>query len=173
MSRSLLSIFLLSLPFLAEAQQSFTENRLGHIFYLSVPDYMSPTLGLNDHACAQYQCLEKDLFTFVIEEAKDQLDLVDLHFNSLEEFYNYFEERFLQGTRDRKVEKPVAYQVGNVNFIQTEATYFDPEIKETIYYLVTIAETKTHYYQILSYTPVSNQEMLKPDMIRIANSIHD
>ena len=55
------------------SQTAFKEEKAGHIFYVSLPDYMSKTIGLNTSATIQFKNTIKDVAGFIIEDNKEEL----------------------------------------------------------------------------------------------------
>jgi hypothetical protein len=167
----LVSIVLLSLQ--AKAQSEMKEHKAGHIFYVSVPDYMSRTIGLNSSAVIQFKNAVKDVYGIVIEDDKDDLVLADLKYSSLTEFYESFIKGFVKEEDKRTVSKPVFQQKGSLNFVEADVTYYDKDAKTEIYYLVGIVETKFAYYKVLSWSAAESKEKFKADFQKILYSIKD
>jgi hypothetical protein len=159
--------------FSAPAQTNFTEKKAGHQYYISMPDYMSKTLGLNDAASAQYKNTVKEAYVIVIDDSKEELDIVHMRFSGAEDFYESFADGFLADQKKRKIGKPTTTTVGDVKFVQTEASYYDEDAKMKVNYFVTIAETKTHFYKILCWTDDKNKDRLRADYNKIALSLRD
>jgi len=160
------------------ATSSFSQTILkeydgGHSFKISFPDYMSKTGGLNNSAAIQYKNAVKDVYGFVIFDTKEELSLVDLNYSSLNEFYEEFINDFLKDEDKRTISAPSSKQIGTINFIECDASYYDKESKTEIYYLVGIAETKTSFYKIISWSSLDNKEKFKADFQKIVYSIKD
>jgi hypothetical protein len=155
--------------------QSFKETKVGHVYAISVPEYMTKTTGLNAAASAQYQGLTKDAATLVIDESKESLELESLKFASAQEYFDYLMKTFLQDKEDRYISKSKTFKVGDVTFVQAEASCYLTEQKTKIYYLETIAETPTYFYQILSYSwgDKESYEKVKDDLKKIAASLKE
>jgi hypothetical protein len=159
----------------SNAQTAFNENKIGHVYTISVPDYMTKTTGLNAAASAQYQGLTKSAATLVIDESKESLELESLKFSSAQEYYDYLMKTFLQDKEDRYISKSKTFKVGDVTFVQAEASCYLTEQKTKIFYLETIAETPTYFYQIMSYTwgDKEDYEKVKKDLEKIAASLKE
>jgi hypothetical protein len=143
------------------------------VFSITVPDYMTRTIGINDAASVQFKNSVKDVYTFVIEDSKADLEMVDMKFSSAQEFYDDFIKDFLSGTKDRKVTESKAFEIEGIKFIQSEATYYDKDAKSKIYYHVTVAESKGYFYKVLSYTADANKDKLREDLAKLATTIRD
>jgi hypothetical protein len=159
----------------ANAQTAFKETKTGHVYSISVPDYMTKTTGLNAAASMQFQGLTKNAATLVIDESKDNLELESLKFSTAQEYYDYLMKTFLQDQKDRYISKSKTFKVGDISFVQAEASCFLTEQKTKIYYLETIAETPNYFYQIMSYTwgEKEDYEKVKEDLKKIAASLKE
>lgn len=60
------------------AQTAMKEYKAGHIFNISLPDYMSKTAGLNSDATIQFINVEKDVAGIMIVDTKEDLQLADM-----------------------------------------------------------------------------------------------
>lgn len=155
------------------SQTAVTEYKAGSIFYIKLPDYMSRTIGINSSATIQYKNAVKDVYGFVIIDSKDEMALADLKYSSINEFYDDFIKDFLVDEDKRKISKPAYQTKGEINFVESDASYYDKEAKAEIYYLVGIVETKTAYYKVLSWALQENKEKFKADFQSIIYSVRD
>lgn len=131
------------------AQTTLKEYKAGHIFYVSLPDYMSKTTGLNTSATIQFKNTIKVVAGFIIEDNKEELRLAEISYTSLSEFYEDFIKDFVKDEDKRKVSKPQSKKVGKTNFMECDVSYYDKDSKIEIYYFVGIVETSSAYYKIL------------------------
>ncbi|MEO8146342.1 MAG: hypothetical protein ABI723_01830 [Bacteroidia bacterium] len=166
-----LAICLLSIN--AFAQTGAKEYTAGHIFYVTLPDYMKKTGGLNTAATIQFKNTVKDVYGFIIEDNKEELGLVDMSYASIDEFYEDFIKDFASDEEKRKVTKPQSLKKGETNFVECDVTYYDKEAKSDIYYFIGIAETKAAYYKVLCWATVANKDKYKADFQKILYSIRD
>ena len=155
------------------AQTTFNSVKTGHTVSFSVPDYMSRTTGINDVSFLQFKSIPKDVYTFMIEDSKVELDIVEMKFSTVMDFYEFFIKDFLISEKKRKVNTPVSFKKDNVNYVQTELTYYDKDSKFDIYYNITIAETAGYFYQILSYTSEENSINVKADLTALGSSLKE
>lgn len=155
------------------AQNSYASYKAGHEFNISIPEYMTRTIGLNNSAIIQFKNSTKDVYAIVIEDNKEELKLADLNFSGIDDFYGYFIKDFLKEEQKRKIGKAKSKTIGNFRYIESEASYYDTDIKEEIYYMIGVVETKTMYYKLLCYTSLSNKEAYKADFQKILYSITD
>src|SRR5690606_37232098 len=88
-------------------QTTMKPYKAGHIFNISLPDYMSETKGINSAAAIQYKSVVKDVYGMVIFDTKQELALADMHFSSINEFYDEFIKDFLIEEEKRTVSKPI------------------------------------------------------------------
>jgi hypothetical protein len=169
----LLAAALCLLTMNAFSQTTLKEYKAGHIFYVSLPDYMKKTSGLNSSSTIQYKNTVKDVYGFIIEDNKEELELSEITYSSLTEFYDEFIGDFLKDEEKRVVSKPKTQVKGAINFIEADVTYYDKEAAMDIYYLVGIVETKSAYYKVLSWTSAANKDKFKADFQKILYSVRD
>ena len=155
------------------AQTSLKEFKAGGVFYVSVPEYMSKTVGLNTSASVQFKNTVKDVYSFVIVDNKEELTLAELNYGSINEFFEDFVKDFLEGEKKREISKPVYQKKNDLNFAECDASYYDEELKGEIYYHVGVVETKTAYYKVLSWVLAENKEKYKADFQSILYSLKD
>ncbi|MFZ4398662.1 MAG: hypothetical protein ACOYO1_01410 [Bacteroidales bacterium] len=155
------------------SQTSVREYRIGHVFNVSLPDYMSKTIGLNNASVFQYKNAVKDVYGFIIEDSKEELSMAELNYTSINEFYEDFIKDFLKDEENRKISKPETQKKGEINIIECDASYYDKDAKIEIYYLVGIVETKYAYYKVLSWSAAENKTKFKADFQKIVYSLKD
>lgn len=154
-------------------QTTLKEYKAGHEFYVSLPDYMSKTTGLNSAATIQFKNTVKDISGFIIEDNKEELAMVQLNYSSLNEFFEEFIKDFAKDEENRKVSKPQTQKKGETNFIECDVTYYDKESKLDIYFFIGIAETKSTYYKVLCYGTSESKDKFKKDFESILLSLRD
>ena len=155
------------------SQTGFTAYRGGHEFDITVPTYMARTTGLNRAAIIQFKNSAKDVYALVIEDNKEELALAEMRFGSLEEFQEFTMNEFLKNEDQRKISTPVSKSINGFKYIHAEASYYDKEVKQSVYYFFGIVETKTAYYKLLCYTSLDKKEKFKADFEKTLYSIHD
>jgi len=155
------------------AQTSMKEYKAGHIFYVSLPDYMTKTTGMNDVATIQFKNTLKDVAGFIIEDNKEDLVLSEMVFSSIDDFYDNFIKDFLSDQKKREISEPKSQTIGDVKFMECDASYYDKESKMEIYYFVGIAETKDTFYKLICFGSSENKDKFKPDFQKILFSIRD
>lgn len=172
MKKIFLLLLVLSAGIGANAQ-AFKPYKAGHVFNISLPEYMNRVTGLNDAAVFQFKNAVKDIAGFVIEDNKSELELVNMKYASTQEFYEQFIKGFLVDLPKRTVSAPVVQKKGAVSFVEADASYYDEETKLTIYYFVGIAETKDAYYKLLCFGSLEDKDKYKADFQKILYSIND
>lgn len=155
------------------AQTELKQYKAGHTFEIGLPEYLSKTIGINGSSAIEYQNIVKEVYGFVIFDTKEDLDLADMKFSSINEFYDDFIKDFLTDEEKRKVSKPQFQKKGEINFIESDVTYYDKEAKAEIYYLVGVVETKTSYYKVMSWTGAEDKDKFKADFQKILYSLKD
>lgn len=155
------------------AQTTLKEYKAGHVFNISLPDYMSKTSGLNNASAIQYKSTVKDVYGFVVFDTKEELSIIEMNYSSITEFYEDFIKDFLKDEKKRIVSNPLSQKKGEINFIESDVSYYDKDAKAEIYYLVGIVETKTSFYKVLSWSTLENKNKFKADFQKILYSIND
>lgn len=153
--------------------QAGKEVKAGNEFYLTTPEYMTRTVGLNSSAILQFKNSVKDVYGFIIEDNKSELKVAEMEFTSLDEFYESFIKDFLKDEERRKVSKAITTTKGDVKFVESDVTYFDKDADTEIYYFVGIAETKEAYYKLLCWCTKENKDKFRADFKSILVSIHE
>ena len=156
-----------------QAQTPTKDLKVGHIFHISIPDYMDRTIGLNNAASVQFKNDVKDIGGFIIEDNKEELQLAQTHFATIREYYDYFIKDFLKDEEKRAVADPKTTVAGATSFIETDASCYDKDSKIDIYYYVCLVETASSYYKILCYTSLENKDKYKADFQKIAFNLRD
>lgn len=158
------------------AQTKFSEKKAGHIFYIAVPDYMVKTVSLNDAASAQYMNAAKNAYLIVISDSKEDLELSGQKFESPKDFHDA-NITALKAPENSPIEtKGKVFEVNGFKYFQSELKSSLPQddgSKMDISYLVTYIESKTHFYQVLSWSLTPDFKTLLPDFKKIASSLKD
>ena len=69
-------LILIALPIFA--QTIFKEIKAGHTFNISLPDYMSKSIGMNAASTLEYKNIVKGVFGIVICDSKEELELAKI-----------------------------------------------------------------------------------------------
>jgi hypothetical protein len=153
------------------AQTKFTEKKIGHEYYLNIPDYMLRCSGLNEDASAQFQNNSKDLYLYIIEESKEELKSLGIFYQNVNEYYESFIKDYALDTKNRVVYEPKMLTNKSTSIIQTEMEYTSNDIP--IYMVITIAEGVDYFYNIVCWTSTQNKDKLKIDMLKIGSSFKE
>jgi len=164
---------IISISFFSHGQSSMKQHTVGHPIYVSIPEYMSRTIGLNEDAIFQYKSEVKDVYGYVIEDNKEELKLAELNYASLNEFYDEFIKGFIEGEEKVNVSKPIAQKKGDISFIEVDVSFYSKEAKTEIFYMIGIVETSKAYYKVLSYCTLENKAKFKADFQKIIYSLKD
>lgn len=167
----LTTFLLLTTPIFS--QTNLKEYKAGHVFNISLPDYMTKTSGLNNASAIQYKSTVKDVYGFVVFDTKEELSIIEMNYSNITEFYDDFIKDFLKDEKKRSVSNPLTQKIGEINFIETDVSYYDKDAKTEIYYLVGIVETKNSFYKVLSWSTLENKNKFKADFQKILYSIKD
>jgi len=151
--------------------QNFSEQKVGHIYYISVPDYMTKAFDINDAASCQYQNVEKEAYAIVIDDSKEDLSSLDMTFSGPRHFFDDFIKDYQAEAEQRQVSTPKEFQQNGIKFLQAEMSYVFEGTG--IFMIITIAETKTHFYKILTWTLSDNKQTLQSDLSRIAVTLRE
>jgi len=155
------------------AQKNSGEIKVGHLFYVSLPDFMERTVGLNSAASIQFISNENDVAGFIIEDSKAELKLAETNFATLKDFYQFFEKDFLTGLDKRTISTPVEYQENGKNYIEFDASYLDKDMNTEINYYVCLIESRDYYYKVLCWSTADKKDKFRPGFKNIALSIRD
>ncbi|CAD0001852.1 hypothetical protein [Flavobacterium chungangense] len=169
-------IIIIALAFIGTgvtAQTKMKEYKAGHVFNISLPDYMNKTAGINTSSAIQYKSEVKEVYGFVIFDTKEELGYLELNYNSINDFYEDFMKDFLTDEDKKEISKSVSKKIGENNFIESDATYFDKDANMEIYYLIGIVETKKAFYKVLSWTSKEKKDTFKADFQKILYSLKD
>lgn len=158
------------------SQTKFEEQKVGHVYYMSVPDYMSKTLTLHDNAGLQYMNSIKEAYVLVIDEAKSDLEAVSLKFSNVQDYYDFMLKNYEKSLTDTKVKKAETIKINGYQAIQTELRgKFETEDKKqvSICYLLTAVETKNYFYQIACWSTDENRDKLREDFKKMVSSLRE
>jgi hypothetical protein len=154
---------------LISQEKGFTSKKFGNIIYLDIPDYMSKTFGLNDIAKVQYANAEKEAYTIIIEEDKEDIKSAGGGFANPQEYFKFFMDSF--GIDSIQIISEVLTKSGK---FQAYQGLVDGVVQDmNLFYLITIIESPTHFYNVISWTLKENQDKLINDFKKIASSLKE
>ncbi len=149
------------------------EYKVGHVYNITLPSYMTKTVGLNDVASIQYKSEVKGVFGYVVTDSKEDLKLAEINYTSIQEFYDDFIPGFTKDDEKKTLGKPVSSVKNGIKFIEVDYTYYSKEAEMDIYYLVGIVETKKAFYKVLSWCAAADKAKFKAEFQKILYSIKD
>ena len=148
---------------------SNTENRTVKIknkYSLELPDFLSEVQNLNPEASLQYQNPLKEFYVIVLDEPKSDFpnpDVIDL-----EEYKNILKAN-LEASLENPTFSPIRDTV--INGLKTKLfSLSDKTDGIEIYYQFAYIESKTDFYQILTWTLENRKDKFSKDMDKIIAS---
>lgn len=163
-------IFLITMT-VAVYSVPFNTQRGGHCYTLDIPDYMESTFDLNDVATLQYQNGAKEAYTIVIEDSKKRLYDMGIVFNNTNEFLKGFTDTYMIDSPGRTLSDITEFKANGNNHSQVEMIWNHEG--NLFFMIITVVETKTHFYKILSWSLEANKNIQKDDFIKISKSLKD
>lgn len=167
---NIIVLLVLSITF-SQAQTKFSDKIGGHVYTMSIPDYLVKTYELNDVAGLQYQNTSKEAYIVVIEDAKDQLESLGMKFTSADNFLEEFIKDYKTDNDRRSIKNNLTFKAYGNDCAQLELYWTEEETD--FFMLITAIKTKTHFYKVLNWTIADNIKALKPDFQAIAKSLRD
>ena len=163
------SIILLLGNQLKAQESNFQEKKVGNVYHVSIPDYMTKSYRLNDAASLQYLNAAKETYVIVIEDSKEHLTEAGITFQSPEEFYDHFEQTFADNSS--KISPKHALTINDYPAVQVEIT--KPFKEYNVHYLVTVIESETYFYKMLAWTIEDHKDKYLADFKQIADSFRE
>ena len=155
----------------AFAQAGFNIQKGGHSYKIEIPEYMQRVFDLNEVASIQYMDASKPAYTIVIEDSKEELAFFEIQYQDAFDFISAFIGVFKADFTTRKVGKLVEFEAGGIRYAQTTMHWEEEEL--SLYMLITVLESPTHFYKILSWTTREWEARLKDDFQRISLSLRE
>ena len=150
-------------------QTKFNNTKVGNVYNIDFPEYMTRTYGLNNSASIQYHNAEKEAYTIVIDDEKEEIKMVGIEIKDLEGYYEFFMEGFKLDSSEIISKNTIT--INNLNAIQVEIVGSIDSTK--IYYIITFVDSKEYYYNIISWTLYEFKESLINDYKKIAASLKE
>jgi hypothetical protein len=156
------------------SQTKLKEYQAGKVFSVSIPDYLTNTVGYNDFATFQYENLDKGISGYAIIETKEEIELSEKEYGtSIGDFYNAYAKELLPDAEARSFSKTQFKTIGEIKFAEGDFSYFDGELKEDMFCLVGVVETKSSFYIVYSWCLAKDKTKYKSDFQKILYSIKD
>jgi len=169
--RYIICLFLVGVICEGFAQTAFNIQKGGHAYNIEIPEYMDRVYDLNSVASLQYMNTSKPAYVIVIEDSKAELKYFDIFFAGARDFLTEFLDSYNLDAENRELSPIIDFTVGGINYSQVKMTW--SEEVNNLFMLITVIETATHYYKILSWTHENRRDDLIDDFIRIAASLRE
>jgi len=147
----------------------FNEQKVGHVYHVSIPDYMTKSYSLNNAASLQYHNAARETYLIVIEDSKEQLLEAGIPFQDPMEFYEHFEKTFTDNSSQISLRNNL--KIDGNPAVQVEIS--KPFGEYNVHYLVTVIESDTHFYKMLAWTIEPYKDRYWSDFKRIASSFRE
>jgi hypothetical protein len=119
----------------------------------------------------QYQNIQREAYSIVIEDEKAMLESLGIKFVDAADFLEQFIAEYKVGSENRKTSLHTTFNANGNPSAQIELEWTE-EVGD-FYMLITVVESKTHFYKIMSWTLAGNKDKLKSDFQKIAKSLKD
>jgi hypothetical protein len=154
-------------------ERKVVENK----YSVFIPEYLSETTGLNQYTTFEYENIEKDFYVIIIDESKDGFSkaVEQKKYDVTPDINGYYEvvKYHFENETNLKDFK-VFDEIFELNNAEKKITFTMTGIDMTdnypVYYRYSIIESKTRYYQIMSWTNQKNAKKVISDMNNIINS---
>lgn len=157
----------------AAMSQKLQTQSAGNCFTIDVPLYMTKTYDLNDAATIQYQNTNKEAYMIVIEDDKEQLNYLGMKFIDSKDFLEDFVKEYNIEAKDRKVSEITQFTNNGNGHSQAEMSWQSDEDDTRFAMLITVVETKKHFYKIMCWSIQPNYKNLKADYLEVSKSLKD
>lgn len=151
----------------------FKEYTAGNVFKIGLPIYLQKADDLNFKAPFCFRNNVTSVIGYVLLETKEDVILSGKKLYPLLSFHESTVKE-LGNDLKKKVVSPVnSTQENDINFAQTDLTYFDTETNEDYYCFIGSIETKTTLYNVIIKTPSKNKDKFKADFQKVLYSLKD
>ena len=151
--------------------QSLSPTKGGNCFTIDLPDYMTKAFDLNSAASLQYQNTNKEAYIVVIEDSKEDLINLGAKFVNSNDFLEDFTKDYKIDSNNRKLGTISQFEANGNKHSQVEMSW--TETGTNFYMLITIVETKTHFYKIMCWTILEYKDKLKKDFIALSKTLKE
>lgn len=164
--------FILAIALLACTHQAkFTNVNINNKYAIQLPEYMQPATELHTDASLQYKNEEKDIYTIVIDENKNEMQNYNLKYNLDTYFKAVASQPFVESIEHGKISAPVKRQINGSTAMVAEIT---GDINQNpVYYKIAVIETNNSFYQILTWTSAGNKESYTHDIDQTIDSFKE
>lgn len=149
----------------------FNQININNKYAIQLPDYMQPATELHTDASLQYKNEEKDIYTIVIDENKNEMKNYNLKYSLDTYFKAVASQPFVEAIEHSKMTAPVKKQINGSSAMVAEIT---GDINENpVYYKLAVIETTNSFYQILTWTSAGNKESFSKDIDQTIDSFKE
>mgnify|MGYP003591033411 FL=1 len=136
--------------------QELKPTTAGQKISVSYPSSYVKSWDLHDDAMLQMSNSAAEKYNIIIQDEKAGLQAYQLAFDNMEEAIKFYSKGLVEGLEKSKTSKISTHKIGNNNIAEMTIEGFnfneETEEKTKIFYLLTLVETPSYYYQILSWT---------------------
>ncbi len=134
------------------------------LFSIDVPTYMAEAADLNDVASLQYSNPAKEMYVIVIDD--DKVELGGKY--TLDSYFNFAKSNIVNGIQSAK---EIPQNVSSINGMPSRQEAITGLFSDLgVYYFLTVVESPTHFYQIMSWTLADNKSLYGDDIKKMAGS---
>ena len=154
-------------------ERKFVKNK----YSILIPETLNKTTGLNRHTTFEYENLKDDLYIIIMDQSLNEFYKAISRkkydaTTDLEGYYKVVLEHFREETDLKKFK--VYDEIFELDKVDKKITFTMTGIDTTdnykVFYRYSIIESKTSYYQIMSWTNQKNAKKLIDKMNKIINS---
>ena len=142
---------------------TFKEITVPDAYTLSVPASMEQSNELHDFARLQYSDERKGFFLIGIDEAKEELDRLQLYYG-IEDYAHFVTRTVSNGLDTANVTGQNQFEVNGLPLISTDlfgAMHHDGKGLE-VYYRLMVLESDRNFYQLIAWTARDKYEIFHP-----------
>ncbi len=168
MKKNILLLMITTLLFSCDLLETkFTTKTVKDLYSVDLADYLSETTDLNSQASLQYKREPAlgEIYIIVIDDDKKAMGEGTYDIKS---YFDFALGNIKNGITGNNSSEPKTKEINGLKAIQTEVT---GKFGETgIFYLITIVESESHFYQILTWTIDGNKSRYEKDMLKMVDS---
>ncbi|MFC4478865.1 BatD family protein [Flavobacterium chungangensis] len=151
----------------------YKKYMVGSVFKISLPAYLQKANDLNVKAPFCFRNSTSSIRGYAILETKEDVILSGRKLNPILSFHENTVNELGNDLKKKRISPVESTKENDINFAQTDLTYFDEEINEDSYYFIGSVETKTALYTIIINTSNQNKDKFKADFKKVLYSLKD
>ncbi len=159
---SLVSLLLLSSCFRSDDVR-YKEIVVEDKYQLRIPETMQQSNELHDFAKLQYSDEQKGYFLIGIDEPKDDLRNLQLHYK-LDDYSHFVTRTVSQGLDTVNVSTSTSHEVNGLSCISTDlfGAMTATEKPLEVYYRLMVLESPSNFYQLIAWSARSRYQQFNP-----------